>query len=417
MKNTSNPWIWSLYDFANSFASIIVAFYFSLFVVGSLGKSDIWVSAPVAIATLLLLLTLPFYGSVADRMKRYKPALFATTLISIAALFLMGIFSSGASRSPAFFVGIIICYFLFQYFYQAALSFYLTFLQHLSKTYSREFTASLGLAAGQLGNVVGILIAFPIASSDIPVFGISGPPLAFCLGAILFLIFFLPFHFKFQESAATPTAFENFLPRSFRELVTQFRDLKREKNILRYLIAYYLFADAILTLQLFASLYLEKVGLFEKGMQTGTFAFGLLTAIIGAMLTPWFHRKIGNTKRAVGIMIIVWSILLLGLALAQTNTQMIVTVILNGFAFGSLFSLSRIMYSKLIPQDQSGKYFGFYVLFEKFASILGPLLWSLSAWLFVSAGDNRYRFAIGSLAILVLVSYFVLKGVKEDYRS
>ena len=136
------------------------------------------------------------------------------------------------------------------------------------------------------------------------------------------------------------------------------------------------------------------------------------------MLTPWVNKKIGNLKKAISITILVWSILLFLMAIAVTPVQMFIMLILNGFAFGTLFSLSRIMYSKLIPKDEPAKYFGLYVLFERFASILGPLIWSFSTFIFAFAGEEtKYRFAIGSLAILVLISYFVLRKVKEDYRS
>jgi UMF1 family MFS transporter len=156
----------------------------------------------------------------------------------------------------------------------------------------------------------------------------------------------------------------------------------------------------------------------SSGLKTIAFVIGLLTAVIGALITPWMSKKIGNLKKAAGITILVWTALLVALALAQSPIQMTVMFGLNGFAFGILFSLSRIIYSKIIPAHEPAKYFGIYVLFERLASIIGPLVWSLSTILFAFAGDeNKYRFAIGALAVLVLLSYFTLQKVKEDYRS
>jgi len=156
----------------------------------------------------------------------------------------------------------------------------------------------------------------------------------------------------------------------------------------------------------------------DSGLRTVAFSIGLLTAVIGALLTPWFHKKIGNLKRAISIIIVIWSLLLFVLALAITPTQMTIIIGLNGLAFGILFSLSRIIYSKIIPKDEPAKYFGMYVLFERFASILGPLIWSFSTIIFAFAGEEtKYRFAIGSLGVLVLISYFVMRKVKEEYYS
>ena len=414
----NNPYIWSLYDFANSLAGIIVAFYFSLFIVSTLGKGDFWVSIPVAISTFILIITLPFLGNIADKIKKYKPALTITSLLTILSLFLLGIFAAKTIADPSYFWFVIIFYFLYQYFYQAALAFYLPFLQSLSENNDRNFVASLGMAAGQLGNIIGLIIAFPIAKSTFNIYGISEIPLVFCFGAILFFIVFGIFNKKFQEDNYNTISKNSFLPKSFKELFSQFKSLKQEKNVLWYLITYYLFADAILTLQLFASLYLDKVVHFESGLRTITFLVVLSTGVIGALLTPLLLKRFLNIKKVLGKIILVWSFLLISMALANSPIQIVIIFALNGFAFGSLFSISRIIYSKLIPKDEPAKYFGLYVLFERFSSIIGPLLWSLSVYIFAFAGEEiKYRLAIISLAVIVLISFFTLKKVKEDYRS
>ncbi|GEM_PF-859368 len=418
MSPRTHLWVWTFYDFANSLANIIVAFYFSLFVVGQLGKSDAWVSVPVALTTLLLLFTLPYFGSVADRIKKYKPALAITTLLSIVSLFLMGISAVHAASSPFYFMAVIVFYFLFQYFYQAAFGFYLPFLQSLSKTNARSWVASLGLAVGQLGSIVGLVIAYPLAESSFSILGLSKIPLAFCVGAVLFLVCYAIFHVYFKEEQYRGTEMKSIFPHSFRELLQQVASLRHEKNVLFYLLAYYLFADAVLTLQLFASLYLDQVGHMASGMKTLGFVVAIFGVGIGALLTSRLIGRIGNLKRAIGGVILVWVVLLFGFALAQNQTQMFVLLVLNGLATGLLFSMSRIMYSKLIPADEPGRYFGIYVLFERFASVLGPLLWSLTTFAFAFTGpETKYRLAVSMLAILVLISYFFLRKVKEEYRS
>jgi MFS-type transporter involved in bile tolerance (Atg22 family) len=54
-----------------------------------------------------------------------------------------------------------------------------------------------------------------------------------------------------------------------------------------------------------------------------------------------------------------------------------------------------------------------YVLFERTSSILGPLLWSATAAAFVSYGDDRYRFSVVLLAVLILLSLIPLRYVQE----
>ena len=212
MHTKASPWIWSLYDFANSLANIMLSFYFSLLVVTTLGKSDAWVSIPVALTTILLLFTLPYLGSVTDRMRRYKPALAITTLLSIAALFLLGLSAAHAATSPFAFGGMVVFYFLFQYFYQAAFGFYLPFLQTLSKTHTRSWVASLGFAIGQFGNIVGLVIAYPLIASSFSLLGLTKVPLVFCLGALLFLVCYAIFHWYFHEEAYAGVEVRSIFP-------------------------------------------------------------------------------------------------------------------------------------------------------------------------------------------------------------
>ena len=91
-----------------------------------------------------------------------------------------------------------------------------------------------------------------------------------------------------------------------------------------------------------------------------------------------------------------------------------ILIIVNGFAFGALFSLARAFYATLVPEEQQAEMFSIYALFEHTASILGPLLWSATAFLFSSFGDDRYRFSVASLALLLIVSVVVFQRVKKD---
>src|SRR6185369_17036915 len=117
---------------------------------------------------------------------------------------------------------------------------------------------------------------------------------------------------------------------------------------------------------------------------------------------------IGSTRKAILVSIGVWAICIVTFAAAQSALTFIVTVVINGFSFGVLYSLSRAYYSDLIPEDKQAEYFSIYTLFEKFASVLGPLLWSGVVLVFAFSGEAmKYRFAMLSLAALVSISFFI----------
>ena len=64
---------------------------------------------------------------------------------------------------------------------------------------------------------------------------------------------------------------------------------------------------------------------------------------------------------------------------------------------GGTQALSRSLFASMIPKTKSGEFFGFFAIFEKFAGILGPLLFSLAVTL---TGSSR-------AALLSVIIFFV----------
>src|SRR3989344_3609196 len=117
-----NIWLWVFYDFANSFAYITVSFYFALWFVSDHGASNAWISLAVAIATIILLFTLPAFGVVSDRTGKRMPFLIVFSLLTFISLAALGVTALAISSfTPMILALVIILYFLFHYFYQASL--------------------------------------------------------------------------------------------------------------------------------------------------------------------------------------------------------------------------------------------------------------------------------------------------------
>ena len=93
----------------------------------------------------------------------------------------------------------------------------------------------------------------------------------------------------------------------------------------------------------------------------------------------------------------------------QTVLEFYVLAILTALFLGGVQALSRSMYSRLIPADRAGEYFGFYNMFGKFAAILGPLLTGI-----VGRATGSPRLSILSVLILFLAGGLILTRVQED---
>lgn len=401
-KSTIKAWQWGLYDFANSLANIAVSFYFALWFVEEFSGSEGGVSLVVALVTVLLLCSLPQIGAAADHHGHHARYLTLFTFGSITTLCVLG-FVTLTVDEPTLATTLLILglYGVFQYLYQSSVSMYTSLLRFVGTIGSNEEVriAGVGNAMGQLGNVVGLLFALPVATA-------FGRPAAFLSGAALFLLCVLPALRWIRQLDTKHT-----VPPAPIKLVAAWKELRRAPNVLNYLLGYYLFADAVLTLQLFLSLYLTIVADLSDSAKTKLMAGTLFIAVIGAMFAKHLVRRV-PVKRAIEITIFLWAILLALFAFVSQPALFSIITLVNGFTFGLLFSLSQAFYSTLVPMEQQARYFGIYTIFERASSLLGPMLWSIVIIAFASYGEWRYRFAVLSLALLVLLSLVFIRRVK-----
>lgn len=397
--------LWSLYDFANSIGFVVVSFYFVPWFIAEQDGSDLEVSTVAALSTVIMLCTLPIFGAKADTRQRSLPWLRSFTFSTITFLGLLALFGS----LPKMHYGVLAAYFFFQYFYQSSLAFYNSLLQRVSGGRSLASVSGIGIAVGQFGNVIGLLAASMIIQRDISFIGLHGVPAAFIVCAILFLLCVLPSLFCLKENSEQ-MELQSPATSHLHSIWKQIKHIRTYPSVLSYLCAYYLFADAVLTLTLFGSYYLLQTGLNEQ-QKTIALLLGIILGIVGSALSGWFVKKTKNIQTTLQIFILLWVVLLLTMAFARTPLILMAITALNGFAYATLFALSRAYYAQITPANSQATFFSVYVLFERAASILGPLLWSGVALLFASYGPDRYRFSIASLAVLVLISWVVFRYV------
>src|SRR5712672_3209560 len=89
------PWIerasWALYDFANTIFSMNIAtLYFTVWLVSDLGVSNTIDAVANAIASILVVLSIPFLGALSDARRRRKPWVVGFTVLSCLALAALG---------------------------------------------------------------------------------------------------------------------------------------------------------------------------------------------------------------------------------------------------------------------------------------------------------------------------------------
>ena len=84
-----------------------------------------------------------------------------------------------------------------------------------------------------------------------------------------------------------------------------------------------------------------------------------------------------------------------------TATEFFVMAVLVALVQGGTQALSRSLFASMIPRRRSGEFFGLFAVFDRFAGILGPLLFARAI---VATGDVRN-------ALLPVLAFFVVGGL------
>jgi UMF1 family MFS transporter len=132
-----------------------------------------------------------------------------------------------------------------------------------------------------------------------------------------------------------------------------------------------------------------------------------VTALGGSFLFGYIADKKG-TKKTLSFIIIMWAVLTLGVYFCTDKSTFMIIGFFAGFLLGSSQALSRSFMSSLIPDEKKTEFFGFYGLFEKTSTILGPFTFGIVSWL---SGDQRY--AALSLILFFISGYFILRKVED----
>ena len=406
---------WAMYDWAVSAVqtTIMVAVFPVYFV--NIAKVDLPESrATQAIATantivaVVLAILSPVLGAVSDYVAAKKRLLGASMLVGAAAVAGMFFVRQGDYRLALvlFVISLIGA--------TASTVFYDALLPHIASEDEIDRVSSAGYAVGYIGG--GLLLALNLAWILKPEwFGLpSGPNLsgsekslptrlAFLSVAVWWVVFSIPLFRRVPEPPRTREPDEirggNVLVVPFVRVAETFQALRGYKQAFLMLLAFMIYNDGIQTIQKMAATYGKELGIADSVLIASilivqfvgfpfAFLFGAIAARIGA-------------KHAIFIGLVVYAgISILGFYM-RSAAHFVLLAALVATVQGGTQALSRSLFASLIPPHKSGEFFGFYSVFEKFASIFGPLLF----WITIATtGSSRN-------AILSVIFFFALGAI------
>jgi UMF1 family MFS transporter len=412
--NKKNIILWTIYDFANSLVTIVFFLYFSQWLVVDHGVSDFWYNMIFTAGSALLLLTAPILGSIADKTGRQQKYFNRITILTfvcfLGATFVTLFFSQKVFLAALFFL-------LANYLYQFSFVFYNAFLHYIAPPEKWGRISGIGEAGNWFGQIVGLLITLPLASGAIYLIGEAGRAQTFLPSVLLFFILALPmllfFKLPKQESIDAPIN----LKQEYKNQWNQFKELIKNPNMKFFLIGYFFFNDAVITASSNFPIFLQNVFAVSDNTKSMVLVGILVTSLIGALCSGWVADRIG-LKKSLIIVIGGWVMLFPLLGLVKSFSLFVGCTIFMGFLYGSMWTVTRAVMVALTPKEKLNFGFSFYTLAERVSTLVGPLSWGLITSLLIDLGPTRYRIAVISMAVFVVIGlYFARKVEIEEIRT
>jgi UMF1 family MFS transporter len=406
MNTKKNIILWILYDFANSIVSIVFFLYFAQWIIVNRGIPDIYFNLTFTIATLLLLATVPVTGFLLDKHFRRITGLRYTTLgtsILYGACALSAVYNNEISALILFTLGL--------YVYLLTFTFYTPLMNDVSTPEKVGKISGLGIGANYLGQFIGLVLALPFSNGSLSIFGGDARAEALLPAVIAFTIFAMPMLIWFREPKKEKTIFK-FKP-EFKNMISETKKLFLFPGVALFMLAYFLFNDAILTASNNFPIFMQQVWGLPDTIKTCILLGILVTSGIGGLVSGMIADKFGH-KRTLVFIISGWILILPLVGFITNFTLFVIVTTIMGFWFGSNWAVSRSVMSYLAPAQGHNLAFAYFGLVERASSFVGPVVWGLVATSLVSIGSDRYRYATLAVTVFIVIGLVALVRVKGD---
>jgi len=191
------------------------------------------------------------------------------------------------------------------------------------------------------------------------------------------------------------------LSRGFHEVKVVFNNIRKQKSMYRFLLAFFFFSMGVQTVIIVASLFGKAELNISDTMLIMTILIIQLVAIIGAFLFGKVSSRFGN-RTSLLWMLGIWIVICISAYYVVSDVQFYILSALVGMVLGGIQSQARSTWSKLIPDKTDvASYFSFYDSTEKLAIVIGML------------GFGLIEHVTGSMrnSALLLTLFFILSFV------
>ncbi|MFQ5638980.1 MAG: MFS transporter [bacterium] len=397
---------WAMYDFANSsYAALVLTFIFSAYFADQIALNKNvgttqWTRA-LATAAIIVALSSPLLGALADRGGFRKRILFIVTVVCVLCTGSLYFALPGqVEKALIFFVISSIAMELGMVFYNA-------FLPDVAPQEKIGRISGYGWALGYFGGLLAMTLAlFGFVYPENPWFGFSKEAgenirATNMLVAVWFAVFSIPIFIWVNERVPeNRTSFGRLFLSSYQQLRDTFHEIRRYRQIVRLLIARIFYNDGIVTLYSLGGIIAKTVFDFSF---TELMVLGIvlnITAGLGAFTLGFLDDRIGG-KKTIQITNLAFILSTLIVVFAHSKLIFWGASLITGFFLGPNQAASRSLMGRFLPEDKETEFFGFFAFSGKATAFMGPLL----------VGEVNRIFSSQRAGIAMVILFFVVGGL------
>jgi len=354
-----------------------------------------------SITTLIVAILGPILGSLADT-KGFKKPIFLLVL----ALGAVGCISLGLAKQ---WLAFLIIFIIAKIGYSGSLIFYDSMLPDITTQERMDRVSSLGFAWGYIGSCIPFILclALVLGSDFIGISMGSAMAVSFLITAVWWVGMTIPLVKNYQQKFYVEKQ-KNAVRESFRRLGRTLLNVRREKKIFIFLLAFFFYIDGVYTIIDMATAYGSALGLDSTGLLLAL----LVTQVVAFPFAVLFGRLAQKfaTEKLITVCIVAYMGIAIFAMLLTNQTQFWILAVLVGMFQGGIQALSRSYFTKIIPPSQSGEYFGLLDICGKGAAFVGTALVSA-----VSQATGNISKGVGMIAVLFIAGIVLFRiAVKID---
>lgn len=432
MRFNKREWSYIFYDWAESCFTVIVQAFIFPMLYGLLSRDLVGAGSLFGILVSLVSLSVavlsPILGTVADYRGYKKRFFLAFFALGIVFTFLIAFFPA----EPSLWWMVLIPYVLASIGYAGTNVFYDSFIVDATDDENMDRVSATAYAFGYIGGSTIPLVAAIVLLQVLPaaavggrltVLGLSFPydvyvgfRATFIMTGLWWLLFSLPFLKNVNQAHGIDPEPKPLL-NSFRRLGRTFSDIRPYRKVFIFLAAYFLYIDGVHTIIAMAVPFAtDAIEAVTEENATAVLLPILLAIQVAAFFFALLFSRLSRTFRTSTLLYVtigVYCVIAAFAAFVSEVWHFWILGLLVSTSQGAIQSLSRSYFGKIVPKDMANEFFGFYTIFGRFASVLGPALIGGISLLAISAFGNlpggTMRYGVLSLSALFVAGAWLFR--------